>query len=72
MPVRSDITNAAAPIIGGIIWPALDAVASIPPAKAGSKPRFFIIGIVITPVATTLVTEPPVTVPNNPDAAIAA
>ena len=72
MPVRSDITIAAAPMMGGMIWPALDAVASTPPAKAGENPRCLIIGIVMTPVATTLVTAPPDMVPNRPEARMAA
>ena len=42
--------------IGGMIWPAEDAVASTPPAKAGWKPRFLIIGMVMTPVAIGLAT----------------
>ena len=59
-------------MIGGMICPALDAVASTPPANAGLNPRFLMIGMVITPVATTLVTAPPDIVPNRPDARIAA
>ena len=70
--VISAITRAAAPITGGIIWPALEAVASTPPAKAGLNHLRLIIGIVITPVATTLVTAAPDIVPKRADDRIAA
>ena len=59
-------------MIGGTIWPPVEAVASTPPANAGLKPRFLIIGIVITPVPTTLATADPETVPNRELAMIAA
>ena len=59
-------------MIGGIICPPVEAVASTPPANSGLKPRRFIIGIVITPVPTTFATAEPETVPNRDDAIIAA
>ena len=59
-------------MIGGIIWPPVDAVASTPPANVGRKPRFLIIGIVMTPVPTTLATAEPDTVPKIDDAMMAA
>ena len=71
-PVRSAITRAAAPIIGGMICPPEDAVASIPAANVGEKPRFLIIGIVKVPVPTMLATVDPDIVPNIDDARIAA
>ena len=64
MPVRSAIRNATAPITGGMIWPPLDAAASTPPAKRALKPIFLMIGIVKTPVDTTLATAAPDIEPN--------
>ena len=71
-PAMSAITRAAAPMIGGMIWPPLDAVASIPPAKAGLKPRCLISGIVKVPVPTMLATVLPDIVPNRLEATMAA
>ena len=58
--------NAAAPMTGGIIWPAEDADASTPPAKDGLYPHDFISGIVNDPVVTTLARELPDIVPRSP------
>ena len=72
MPKKSAMTNAAAPIIGGMICPPVDAVASTPPANDGEKPLFLIMGIEITPVPTTFETAEPEIVPNNELAMMAA
>ncbi len=70
--VSATKTKAATPITGGMICPPDDAAASTPPANSGLKPVFFIIGIVNRPVDNTLVTGPPVIVPNIADETIAA
>lgn len=57
---------------GGMICPPEDAAASTPPAKVREKPRFSIIGMVRTPVDSTLVTGPPDMVPNSADDTMAA
>ena len=72
MPKSSAITNAAAPIIGGIICPLTEAATSTAPALTGGKPVFFIIGIVKVPVVTVLATDDPEIIPVRPDASIAA
>ena len=46
-PRNSAMTKAAAPIIGGMICPPVEAVASTPAAKCGGKPERFISGIEI-------------------------
>ena len=56
--------NATAPIIGGVNCPPLEAAASTAPAKEFLKPCLFIIGMVKTPVPTTLATGLPEIVPN--------
>jgi len=66
------MTSAAAPMIGGMICPPDEAVASIPAAKVGEKPRFLIIGMVKVPVPTMLATVLPDMVPNREEARIAA
>jgi hypothetical protein len=66
------MTKAAAPMIGGMICPPEDAVASIPAAKVGENPRFLIIGIVKVPVPTILATVDPDIVPNMDEAKMAA
>ena len=70
--VRAASTKAATPITGGIIEPPDDAAASIPPANTFEKPRFIIMGMVKTPVDSTLTTGPPEIVPNIADETIAA
>ncbi len=53
-------------MIGGIIWPPVEATASTAPAKAGRYPMPFMSGMVNVPVVITLATAEPDTVPNNP------
>jgi len=43
-------------MIGGMIWPPAQAVASIPAAKVGETPRFWIIRIANVPVPPILAT----------------
>ncbi len=57
--------NAAAPMMGGMIWPPVEAAASTAPANSGRKPVFFIIGIVTDPVVTVFPTEDPETMPQR-------
>ena len=59
------MTKAAAPMIGGMIWPPVEATASTPAAKCGGKPVRFISGIVIGPSTMTLATALPEIVPNR-------
>src|SRR5260221_13949416 len=66
-PSNSAITNADAPMTGGVTWPPQDAEASTAPAKRGVKPYFFIIGMVSEPVVTALATADPEIIPNSPD-----
>ena len=65
IPTNSAIRNAAAPIIGGIICPPVDAAASTAPAKFFSYPNFFIMGMVNAPLPTTFATELPEIVPSS-------
>ena len=65
MPIYSAIRKAAAPIIGGIICPPVEAAASTAPANSGLYPVFFIIGIVTDPVVTVLPTDDPETIPHR-------
>src|SRR5690625_2741083 len=66
------IINAAAPRIGGIICPAVEADASVAAANSGLNPDFFIIGIVKEPEATVFPTELPDTIPCRALATTAA
>src|SRR5690625_60955 len=61
--VYSAMMNAAAPMIGGMIWPPVEAVASVAAATCGRNPAFFMIGMVNEPEATVLATEEPDTMP---------
>ena len=63
----STIIKAAAPSIGGVICPPVDAVASTAPEKWGGYPTFFIAGIVRDPVVTVFAIEEPDIVPKNAD-----
>ncbi len=63
MPRKPAIINAAAPIIGGIIIPPVEAAASTAPAKRGDRPMLFIRGIVKVPVVATLATALPLSEP---------
>ena len=58
-------------MIGGMIWPPVEATASMAPASVASNPDRRISGIVTTPVATTLETALPEIVPKSEDATIA-
>src|SRR5699024_528537 len=62
---------ADAPITGGRTWPPVEAVDSTAPAKVRLYPSFFIIGMVNTPVETTLATADPLIEPINPEARVA-
>ena len=57
--------NATAAMIGGVNCPPLEAAASTPPANELGKPCRFIMGIVNTPVPTTLAVGLPEMVPNR-------
>jgi hypothetical protein len=59
------MTNAAAPMIGGMSWPPVEATASTAAAKGGRKPVRFMSGMVIGPSTITLATALPETVPNR-------
>ncbi len=50
-------------MIGGIIWPPVDAEASIPAANFERKPFAFIRGIVMIPVDAVFATAEPLIVP---------
>lgn len=63
IPVISAIRKTAAPITGGMICPPSEAVTSMAAATWGLKPSFFIMGMVMEPVVTTLEMELPETVP---------
>ena len=54
-------------MIGGMIWPPVEATASTAAANGGRKPVRFISGIVIGPSTITLATALPETVPNRLD-----
>ena len=57
---------------GGMIDPPEDAAASMPPANTRENPRRIIIGMVSTPVDSTLTIGPPEIVPNMAEDTIAA
>ena len=61
------MTKAAAPMIGGMICPPVEATASTAPANSGRKPVRFISGMLICPVTMTLATALPEMVPNRLD-----
>jgi len=58
-PMNSAITKAAAPMIGGMICPPVEATASTPAAKCGGKPDRFISGMAIGPSTMTFATALP-------------
>ena len=58
-------------MMGGMIWPPVDAMASMPPAWWGLKPIFFIIGMVNAPDATTLATDEPEMEPKSAELIVA-
>ena len=57
MPMNSAMMKAAAPMIGGMIWPLVEAATSIAPALIAGRPVRFITGMVKVPVVTTLAIE---------------
>ena len=63
--------NAAAPMIGGMICPPVEAAASTAAANSGRYPIFFIIGIVMDPDPTVFATEEPDAIPSRADATTA-
>ena len=63
--------KAAAPKIGGVIWPPVEEAASTAPEKCDGYPTFFIAGIVKEPVVTVLAIDEPEIVPINADEKIA-
>jgi hypothetical protein len=58
-------------MIGGISWPPVDAIASVAAARSGAMPARRIRGMVNTPVAVTLATALPETVPIRLEPTIA-
>src|SRR3989304_99969 len=71
MRSHSAITNAAAPMTGGMSWPLPPAAVSMPPATSGLKPTRFISGIVIEPIVAVLAMDEPVIVPMKAGATTA-
>ena len=67
----STIMNAAAPKIGGVIWPPVEDAASTAPEKCEGYPTFFMAGIVKDPVVTVLAIDDPEIVPIKADEKIA-
>ncbi|MDC0178834.1 TRAP transporter large permease subunit, partial [Woeseiaceae bacterium] len=61
------ITNAPAPIIGGIICPPVEAAVSTPAANLGENPDRIIMGMVIMPVETVVVIAEPDIEPIKPE-----
>jgi hypothetical protein len=61
----SAMRKAAAPMMGGMIWPPVEDAASTAPANSGLKPVFFIMGMVTEPVVTVLPTDEPLTMPHK-------
>ncbi len=70
--MNSAMMKAAAPMIGGIIWPLVDAATSIAPAFVAGMPIRFMTGIVKVPVVTTFAMDEPDMRPVMPEARIAA
>ena len=62
------MTKAAAPIIGGQNCPPVDATASTAAENSFEYPSFFIMGIVIVPVAATFATADPFIIPIKAEA----
>lgn len=61
------MTNAPAPMTGGMSCPPVDAAATTPAANRGVNPERTIIGMVMTPVETVVATADPDTDPMSPD-----
>src|SRR3990167_8379532 len=64
---NSAMTKAVAPITGGASTAPVEAQASMAPAMAGLKPVFFMAGIVLVPVVSTLEITLPLMEPSNPE-----
>ncbi len=71
MPSISAIIKAVEPMMGGMMAPPVEAVASTAAANSGSKPFFFIIGMVKVPVPMTLAVGLPLMEPKKPEATTA-
>jgi hypothetical protein len=63
--MNSAMRKTAAPTIGGMSRPPVEATASMPPAMGAGKPDRFISGMVTMPVPTTLATALPEIEPNS-------
>jgi hypothetical protein len=59
--------KAAVPMMGGVIVPPVEAVASTPAAYLPLKPDRFIAGIVMGPVVSTFETADPDIIPMKPE-----
>ena len=62
----SAMTNAEAPMIGGMNCPAVEETASMAAAMCGAKPIFIMSGMVTAPVVATLPLALPETMPMKP------
>ncbi len=71
MARNSAMMKAATPITGGMIWPPVEATASIAAATWGRYPVRFISGMVTDPVITTFDTAVPEMDPNRLEATTA-
>ena len=63
--------KAAMPITGGVIWPPVEAQASIAAARCGLNPARFMSGIVTVPTVITFDTMFPEIEPNSDEPTIA-
>src|SRR3972149_11368973 len=63
---NSAIRNAAAPMMGGMMIPPVEADASMAAATWGRNPVFVIMGMVIHPSTMTLATALPLMLPDIP------
>ena len=70
--MNSAMMKAAAPMIGGMSWPLVDAATSMAPAFTAGIPIRRMTGMVKVPVVTTLAIDEPEIMPVMPDARIAA
>ena len=68
----SAIINAAAPMMGGMSWPLVEAATSTAPAVTGVKPTFLIKGMVMAPVVTVFAMDDPEMEPMAQEATTAA
>ena len=70
-PTKETIRNAAVPMMGGVMEPPEDAVASTAPATRALNPERFIAGIVMGPVVSTFDTAEPLIMPMAAELATA-